>query len=107
MLYEARRRIGEELVVVDARAGGNGAVWIRPDGIDNVVDIVARDLVRGHRTRVTSGKFAEAYDALVAELRRELPTLAGFGLAHERPRETQRLRARLVKRVLQHSSTHQ
>lgn len=102
MLYEARRRLGDGLVVIDARAGRDGKVWIRPDAIDNVIDVVARDLARGHRARATPDRFSEAFDALVAELRRQLPSLAGWGLVHERPIETKRLRERVIDRLDRH-----
>jgi hypothetical protein len=96
MLYEARRRLGDGLVVQDARNGVDGKVWIRPAAEGNVIEIVTRDLVRGHRTRATPERFEKAYDALVAALRRELPKLAGFGLVHERPLDTQQLRERVL-----------
>lgn len=99
MLYEVRRRIGDAMVMKDARGNRNGAVWIQADSEPFVVDIVARDLVRGHRTRVGPEKFAEAFNSLVTELRRESKALAGFGLAHERPRDTARLRQRFTDRL--------
>ena len=97
MLYEAKRRLGDGLVMVDARAGIDGKVWIRPEAEAGVIDLVARDLARGHRARASSHQFATAFDALVDALRKELPTLAGFGLVHERPQDTVRLRNRLIE----------
>jgi hypothetical protein len=97
MLYEARRRLGENLVVVDARAGSDGKVWVREEGEAEVVRAIARDLVRGHRARATPDGLEAAFDALVDALRAELPRLAGFGLAHERPPNTKRLRANLIE----------
>ncbi len=97
MLYEARRRLGDGLVVVDARGGVDGKVWIQPHAEPHVIEVVTRDLVRGHRARVTADRFAEAFDGLVLSLRRELPRLAGFGLVHERPIETANLRDRLIR----------
>lgn len=105
MLYEARRRIGDALVVSDGGAERNGAVWIQALRESSVIDTVARDLVRGHRARVTADKFVEAFDRLVVEMRRESKALAGFGLAHERPRDTQRLRGRFVDRLLHYAET--
>jgi hypothetical protein len=102
MLYEARRRLGDGLVVIDARAGVDGKVWIQSRAVDHVVDVVARDLARGHRVRVTSESLAIAFDALVIALRSELQGLASFGLAHERPLDTQRLRQRLVDSLEKH-----
>src|ERR1700682_4140862 len=94
MLYEARRRLGDGLVVVDARGGLDGKVWIQPSAEGHVISIVTRDLARGHRARATTERFADAFDALVVALRKELPKLAGFGLVHERPVHTKQLRER-------------
>ncbi len=99
MLYEARRRLGDGLEVRDARAGNDGKAWIRPDAVPEVVTRVARDLSRGHRAHATPDLFAEAFDALVEELRVQLPSLAAFGLIHERPRDTSRLRAELLDQL--------
>jgi hypothetical protein len=96
MLYEARRRLGDAMVTVDARGGHMGRVWIRQEQIDYVVSIVARDLMRGHRSRPSSSMVAKAFDSLVAALRSELPNLAGYGAVHERPPETVALRGKLV-----------
>lgn len=96
MLYEARRRLGDGLVVRDSRNGRDGKVWIRADSQDQVIEMVTRDLVRGHRAHATPDRFARAYDALVAALRRELPNLAGYGLVHEQPQETQKLRQQFL-----------
>lgn len=96
MLYEAGRRIGRGLVIEDAKQGQDGKVWIDSAAVDEVMSLVARDLQRGHRTKVTVEIFAEAFDALVAQLRNELPALAPFGLAHERPIETARLRTHMM-----------
>jgi hypothetical protein len=103
MLGEARRRLGDALVVIDARGGRNGKVWIRPVDLETVIDTVARDLVRGHRKRATPQLFGEAFDALVEGLRQELPRLAGYGLVHERPPETDRLRERVIARLARYS----
>jgi hypothetical protein len=97
MLYEARRRLGDGLVVEDARGGHDGRVWIRPEYQAHTIDIVTRDLARGHRARITRERFGEGFDALVAALRRELPRLAGFGLVHERPPDTKALRETLIQ----------
>ena len=102
MLYEARRRIGNAIVLKDGQNGRDDSVWIQAESEFSVVDIVARDLVRGHRTRVTPQLFGEAFDGLVTELRRESKSLAGFGLAHERPRDTQRLRQVFTDRLSHH-----
>lgn len=97
MLYEARRRLGEAMVVIDARRGRPGKVWIDSGHVQEVIALVARDLVRGHRKHATTPRLEEAFDALVVMLRKHLPMLAGYGLVHERPQETARLRERLVE----------
>jgi len=102
MLYEARRRLGDGLAVLDARGGIDGKVWIRPESEADVIQTVARDLARGHRARATPERFGDAFDALVAGLRRELPKLAAFGLMHERPRDTHRLRAQFLVSLHHH-----
>ena len=102
MLFEVRRRVGDRMVFIDARNERDGAVWIKEKSIDDVIDIVSRDLVRGNRSRATPEQFAEAYDSLVDRLRQASPALAGFGLAHERPRNTQKLRERLTRRISHH-----
>lgn len=97
MLYEARRRVGDGLVIQDASGVRNGKVWIRSECESDIIKVIARDLARGHRTKVTVSTFGSAFDALVQELRRELPRMAGFGLSHEKPTETRRLKARLLQ----------
>lgn len=97
MLYEAGRRIGPGLVIQDAKKGQDGKVWLEGNAVDGVISLLARDLQRGHRTKVTAASFAQAFEMLVVNLRDELPALAPFGLAHERPLETARLRNHLLK----------
>lgn len=99
MLYEARRRLGDGLEVQDARAGRDGKVWIRVSAVPVVIERITRDLVRGHRSHATPERLGEAFDALVRELRAQLPSLAAFGLMHERPRETARLREQLLSQL--------
>jgi hypothetical protein len=97
MLYEARRRLADGLVVLDARQGTPGKVWIRPESEQEVIGIVTRDLARGHRSRISPAALGLAFDSLVIALRRELPNLAAFGFVHERPRETELLKKRLIE----------
>jgi hypothetical protein len=96
MLYEARRRLDGCLVLVETKGRVNGKVWIREEDEEEVIRVVTRDLARGHRMRATPERFGEAYDALVVSLRRSLPRLAAYELVHERPKNTDRLRLRLV-----------
>lgn len=103
MLYEANRRLGDDLVLSDARQGKDGAVWIREDREAEVIDRVARDLVRGHRARATPENFGRAFDSLVTSLRQELSELAGYGLVHERPNHTKRLRQQFLEALASHS----
>ncbi|MGH8545522.1 MAG: hypothetical protein ACREX3_18235 [Gammaproteobacteria bacterium] len=102
MLYEARRRLGDSLVLLEARGGHDGKVWIRSDAEDEVIKLVARDLARGHRVRATPQRFGAAFDSLVNGLRQEMPGLAGFGMAHERPANTARLRQRIMTELAAH-----
>lgn len=101
MLHEVRRRVGDSLVLEDFKGEGNGRVWITKSGVDHVVEVVARDLARGHRARATPELFAEGFDALVRALIDESPNLAAFGIANERPAETRKLRARFVELLSQ------
>ena len=96
MLYEAGRRIGHGLVVVETRGGKNGAVWIEESATEHVLDVVARDLARGHRSKVTVPALGAAFDVLVDALRGRMPQLAGYHLAHERPVATAQLRQQLL-----------
>ena len=96
MLYEARRRLDGYLVMSDARAGADGRVWIRSEDEQSVISVVTRNLVRGHRKHATLDRFALAFDALVESLRESLPRLASFGLVHERPGNTVRLRESML-----------
>lgn len=97
MLYEARRRLGPGVVVEDFHGSRDGRVWVPSEYQRDTIDIIARDLPRGHRLKVTPETFSVAFDSLVEELRRQLPRLAGFGLSHEQPTETRRLRTLLIE----------
>jgi hypothetical protein len=96
MLYEARRRLDGCVVLFETKGRANGKVWIREDDEEEVIKVVTRDLARGHRMRVTPERFGEAYEALVVSLRRSLPRLAAYELVHERPKNTDRLRLRMM-----------
>lgn len=104
MLYEARRRLGDALVLEDFHGTTDGRVWVREDRVDHTINVVTRDLARGHRARATPDQFGAAFDALVDALRGELPNLAGFGLVHERPASTRKLRLRLTAQLEEHAS---
>jgi hypothetical protein len=103
MLYEARRRLGSGLMVEDFHGSRNGRVWVPSEHQQETIEIIARDLTRGHRPKVTSATFSHAFDALVEELRRQLPRLAGFGLSHEQPTETRRLRNSFIESMSRQS----
>jgi hypothetical protein len=96
MLYEARRRLDGGIIIVDAKGSANGKVWIREEDEGEVIRVVSRDLARGHRLRATPERFGIAFDALVRSLRKSLPRLASFELVHERPKNTDQLRHRLL-----------
>src|SRR5436305_824504 len=78
---------------------GLSAIMSFSNTTDSSGGCLRRDLARGHRARVTLDAFNIAFDLLVAGLRQELPKLAAFGLVHERPRDTQRLRERFDERL--------
>lgn len=103
MLYEARRRLGDDVLIMEeSRPETEARLWIDEAKDDEALDIVARDLNRGNRMRITSEGLAEAFDRLVGAFRSKLPQLAGFGLAHERPVNTRRVRARLLDKFNQY-----
>lgn len=104
MLYEARRRLGDDVLVMESsRPDAAGRLWIAESRQDVAIDVVARDLSRGHRSRVTTTLLSAAFDTLVEVFRTETPRLAGFGLAHERPANTARLRNSLINRFQYHA----
>lgn len=104
MLYEARRRLGDNVLIIEAVQSGNETcLWIDESKQHEVLDVVARDLCRGHRIRLTSDSLANAFDALVAAFRAETPRLAGFGIAHERPSNTEQIREELIKKFIYYS----
>jgi hypothetical protein len=104
MLYEARRRLGDHVLVVEsARPDKDARVWIVEESEARVLDIVARDLARGYSTRIRSEAVSSAFDALVKAFRSQTPRLAGFGMAHERPTNTERIRKTLLARYLKHA----
>lgn len=104
MLYEARRRLGYDVLIVEgARPESEGRIWIEETKQDEAINVVARDLGRGHRPRVTVETLADAFDALVAAFRVEMGRLAGFGLAHERPANTNRIRDALMNSFKTHT----
>jgi hypothetical protein len=102
MLYEARRRLGEDLLIMEtSRPDSGGNVWIDERRQEMAIDVVARDLSRGHRTRITPTLLSTAFDELVDAFRAETGQLAGFGLAHERPVNTGRIKTLLLERFIQ------
>lgn len=106
MLYEARRRLGDEVLVVeDSRPDTAGSVWIAEDHEVDVLKVVARDLSRGHRSRIGTDELAAGFDELVTAFRSELPRLAGYGLAHERPTHTKKVRKILLDRFEEYSTS--
>lgn len=83
---EARRRLSGVLEL-------KGGIHIEEAGDDAVLSLIARELAR---RAVDRAAVADAFDALVAELRTREPELAQFGLAFEHPPDTRRLRERLL-----------
>jgi hypothetical protein len=100
MLSEARRRLGDALVLLDTRDGAGRAVWVRAESERSVIDIVSRDLARGHRAPCTPDRFAEAYDALVTNLRVQRHGRTYQHTIYERPLESLQLRERLIEALV-------
>jgi hypothetical protein len=97
MLHEVARRLGSQVLVVEnAGAEMDGRIWIADGGEALAIERLVRDLGRGKRVRVTAETMAVAFDALVRSFRAHSVAMASFGLAHERPANTQRLRAAIL-----------
>ncbi|MGE0705741.1 MAG: hypothetical protein AB7P22_17605 [Vicinamibacterales bacterium] len=92
-LSEARRRLGEALTT--------GRVFIREDQQESVVRTVASEL-RHRETPVSEAEGLQAFDALVAAYKAELPVLATLGMAHEAGSQTRKLRKRLGELLVEH-----
>ncbi len=104
MLYEARRRLGDDVLIVEgARPDTEGLIWIVESKQDQAIEIVTRDLSRGHRARVTSESLAKGFDDLVGAFRAQTPRLAGFGVAHERPTNTLKVRDAVISKFKQYA----
>lgn len=86
-LTEARRRLSAQLSTDPAR------LFVRPNVDDDVIRFVARDLAKRHLPEAT---IAEAFDRMVEAYRESASALAAFGVGHERPADTRRLRERLL-----------
>ncbi len=98
-LYEANRRLGDAIRFQAIKGETPGAVWIRPDRVQAVIDRIAHDLARSRRSRVTVEEFTVALDALIEEMRAGITDLAGHGSAHERSSSTMEVRERLIQAV--------
>jgi hypothetical protein len=97
MLYEVARRLGTHVLVVEgAGPTTEGRIWIVENAEGTAIDRLVRDLTRGRRARVTAEAMGAAFDALVSSFREHSRALASFGLAHERPANTQRLRKAIL-----------
>jgi hypothetical protein len=71
------------------------ALWVIARQIAFLVARLARELVRAKGR--TDQQIATALDALLQAYERARPKLASRGIAHERPSDTQRLKAQLLK----------
>lgn len=86
---EVARRIPAAITADDER------VFISPGHEEEAVGLAARELAE----RADTAAVADAFDALVATLRSNLPSLAAHNLAFERPPDTRRLRQTLLDSV--------
>jgi hypothetical protein len=97
MLYEARRRLGDDVLMIEgSKADSHGSIWIEESREGQVLEVVSRDLARGHRTKVTLETLGVAFDSLVGTFRLQTERLAGYGLAHERSANSKRIRTALL-----------
>lgn len=94
-LSEARRRLGESLVI------DGGRIYL-DDAKDQVTERIARELARRHD--IDAARLVEAFDAMVAEYEQVRPVLAGFGQSHSRPSTTRELRQNLLDHYQEHRS---
>lgn len=90
-LHELTRRYPAAIRIDEG--DGVSHVYIAEGSEDMLLDAVARALARKHVGLTTAGN---AFDELVGSLRDQGPTLAGYGMLFERPRETARLREGLL-----------
>jgi hypothetical protein len=95
---EARRRLGQAFVLEREQTERDGKIYILESHQHEVLDLLVRDLRRGHRAPVTLQMMEQAWTELVAAFRESVPALAGYGLVHERPLDTARLGQELWQR---------
>lgn len=107
ILPSSKRRMGKETLVGGwtigevarripaAVSADDDRVFITPGHESEALDLASRELAG----RVDTAAVAEAFDALVATLRKHLPTLAAHHLAFERAPDTRRLRQTLLDSV--------
>lgn len=90
-LHEVTRRYPAAVQIEEGE--GVSRVYIAEGAESLLLHAVARALARKHVGLTTAGK---AFDDLVESLRNQGPTLAGYGMLFERPRDTARLREELI-----------
>jgi hypothetical protein len=107
ILPSSKRRMGKETLIGGwtigevarripaAVSADDERVFISPGHESEALDLASRELA----DRVDTAAVAEAFDALVATLRQNLPTLAAHHLAFERAPDTRRLRQTLLDSV--------
>lgn len=107
ILPSSKRRMGKERLIggwtigevarriPTALTADDNHVFISPGHEEEALALAARELAE----RVDAASVAEAFDALVATLRQNLPTLAAHDLAFERAPDTRRLRQTLLELV--------
>jgi hypothetical protein len=88
-LHEINRRLPGALVIEDER------LYVEPERRTELVAFLGRELARPRR-RVTTERLELAIDELVGAYRRNIDILAGFGMAFERPSDTNQLKVDLV-----------
>ncbi|WP_166876329.1 hypothetical protein [Salinibacterium sp. ZJ450] len=94
---EVSRRLGDSFVTTKASRDSPSSIYVHPEGTTAAIELIARDLARGHRKRPTVEELAVAFDGLVEQFRRQEGDMARYGLLHENPSTTAAIRNRLVR----------
>ena len=93
---EIARRFGSGFVANSPKDSGPGLIYIEPEGVERAIELIAKDLARGHRRRPTVNELAIAIDELVDVFRQNRSVLAGYGELHENSTNTAAIRGRIL-----------
>lgn len=93
---EIARRFGFGFVATSPKDSGPGLIYIEPEEVDRAIELIAKDLARGHRRRPTVSELASAIDELVEVFRQNRSVLAGYGELHENSTNTDAIRGKIL-----------